>query len=82
MASLRTDVVTNNSFYVPNLLPKSTPRKKKTTKRANSTGNKIQLHQDNTIEKDLSKEGIYCTKNLGRKSCTTLCIVVVCEFMR
>mgnify|MGYP002803811734 CR=1 FL=1 len=39
LSSLRADVITQHGFYVLNLLPKSTPRKKKTTRSTNMITN-------------------------------------------
>jgi hypothetical protein len=51
LASLRADVVTHNDFFVPNLLPKSTPRKKK-ARNADLITNEEQLNHSAAVEKD------------------------------
>lgn len=43
LSSLRPDVVANNGFYVPNLLPKSTPPKKKTIRSTSATKNEDEI---------------------------------------
>ncbi|XP_028401432.1 uncharacterized protein LOC114524527 isoform X2 [Dendronephthya gigantea] len=43
LSSLRPDIVANNGFYVPNLLPKSTPTKKKAKSGTSSTKDEEQI---------------------------------------
>jgi hypothetical protein len=45
-------VVTPDGFYVSNLLPKLTPRKKGATRRANSIANEGELDHCASIDKD------------------------------
>ena len=56
LSSLRADVITHYGFYVPNLLPKSTPRKKKPTKNINMITN--EEHRVNSCRVDKETKDI------------------------